>query len=306
MLEYLIKRIIQIIPVFLIVSLLIVSLTRMVPGDPVRNILGEEATEEQYRELSEKFGLDKPVLVQYANYMKGLAKGDMGRTYFRNLPVAKEIGDRYPNTFRIAVLAAVVSTVIGIVLGVTAALNRGKIFDSLIMLLSLIAVSTPIFFLCIILMVIFGVELKWLPVMGLSSWKHYVLPVTSLAAQSIATISRTMRSSMLDVLGEDYIRTAWACGIPRHVVVYKNAVRNAMIPVVTIIGFQFGSLLTGAAITETVFSINGMGSYMITSVMSRDYPVVQGTILLFAIVFVVVNLITDLCYGLFDPRISYK
>ena len=155
-------------------------------------------------------------------------------------------------------------------------------------------------------MVAFGVELKWLPVMGLSSWKHYILPVTSLACQSIATIARTMRSSMLDVLSEDYIRTAWACGIPRRVVIYKNAIRNAMIPVVTVIGFQFGSLLTGAAITETVFSINGMGSYMINGVTSRDYPVIQGTILVFATVFVVVNLITDLCYGLFDPRISYK
>lgn len=306
MLEYLIKRILQIIPVFLIVSLLIVSITRMVPGDPVRNILGEEATEEQYKELQEKFGLDKPILLQYADYMKKLAKGDMGRTYFRNLPVSKEIGDRYPNTFRIAIMAALISTVIGIILGVTAALHRGGIVDSLIMVLSLIAVSTPIFFLCIILMVVFGVELKWLPVMGLSSWKHYILPVVSLAAQSIATISRTMRSSMLDVLGEDYIRTAWVCGIPRHVVIYKNAIRNAMLPVITVIGFQFGSLLTGAAITEAVFSINGMGSYMVSGVMSRDYPVVQGTILLFALVFVVVNLITDLCYGLFDPRISYK
>ncbi|MBS5191969.1 MAG: ABC transporter permease [Lachnospiraceae bacterium] len=306
MIEYLIKRVLQIIPVLLIVSFLIVSLTRMVPGDPVRNILGEEATQEQYLELSEKFGLDKPVLVQYVNYVKGLLHGDMGRTYFRNLKVAKEVGDRYPNTFKIAIIAAALSTVIGIILGVSAALHRGKIFDSLIMIISLMAVSTPIFFLCIILMVIFGVELRWLPVMGLSTWKHYVLPVTSLAAQSIATISRTMRSSMLDVLGEDYIRTAWACGIPRHVVIYKNAIRNAMIPVVTIIGFQFGSLLTGAAITESVFSINGMGNYMVNGVMSRDYPVVQGTILIFALVFVVVNLITDLCYGLFDPRISYK
>lgn len=306
MIEYLIKRVVQIIPVLLIVSFLIVSITRLVPGDPVRNILGEEATQEQYQELSEKFGLDKPILIQYGNYVKNLMKGDMGRTYFRNLPVAKEIGDRYPNTFKIALIAAIISTIIGIVLGVTAALHRGKIFDSVIMVLSLVAVSTPIFFLCIILMVVFGVELRWLPVMGLTTWKHYIMPVASLSAQSIATISRTMRSSMLDVLGEDYIRTAWACGIPRHVVIYKNAIRNAMIPVVTIIGFQFGSMLTGAAITESVFSLNGMGSYMVYGVMSRDYPVIQGTILIFALVFVVVNLLTDLCYGLFDPRISYK
>ena len=305
MVEYIIKRMIQIIPVLLIVSFLIVSLTRMVPGDPVRNILGEEATEEQYRELSETFGLDKPILIQYGVYVKNLLKGDMGRTYFRNLPVSKEIGDRFPNTFRIAAIAAAVSAIAGAGLGVTAALCRGRAVDSLIMVLSLIAVSTPIFFLCMILMVVFGVELKWLPVMGLSSWKHHILPVASLSVQSVAAISRTMRSSMLDVLGEDYIRTAWACGIPKHVVICKNAVRNAMIPVVTVIGFQFGSLLTGAAITESVFSINGMGSYMVSGVMSRDYPVVQGTILLFALIFVVVNLVTDLCYGLFDPRISY-
>ncbi|MEG0368643.1 MAG: ABC transporter permease, partial [Hungatella sp.] len=195
MIEYIIKRIIQIVPVLLVVSFLIVSITRLVPGDPVRNILGEEATVEQYMELQEKFGLDQPILTQYVRYIKGLMKGDMGNTYFRNLPVSKEIGTRYPNTFKIAVIAAIISTIIGIALGVSAALQRGKIFDSLIMILSLIAISTPIFFLCIILMVIFGVELKWLPVMGLSSWKHYILPVTSLAAQSIATISRTMRSS---------------------------------------------------------------------------------------------------------------
>lgn len=306
MIEYIGKRMLQIIPVLLIVSFLIVCLTRLVPGDPVLLMLGEDAAPEQYAQVEAQMGLDKPIVMQYADYMEGLLHGDMGKTYFRHLPVAKEIGTRYPNTFKIAVIAAVVSSLIGISLGIYSALHRGTVIDSVIMILSLVAVSTPVFFMAILLMVAFGVELKWLPVMGLSSWKHYILPVASLAAQSVATISRTMRSSMLDVMEEDYIRTAIACGIPRPVMIFKNALRNAIVPVVTVIGVAFGQLLTGAAITESVFSINGMGSYMITGVMSRDYPVVQGTILIFALVFVAVNLVTDLCYGLFDPRISYK
>lgn len=306
MIEYIGKRMLQIIPVLLIVSFLIVCLTRLVPGDPVLLMLGEDAAPEQYAQVEAQMGLDKPIVVQYFDYMKGLLQGDMGKTYFRHLPVAKEIGTRYPNTFKIAVIAAIVSSLIGVSLGIYSALHRGTVIDSVIMILSLVAVSTPVFFMAILLMVAFGVELKWLPVMGLSSWKHYILPVASLAAQSVATISRTMRSSMLDVMEEDYIRTAIACGIPRPVMIFKNALRNAIVPVVTVIGVAFGQLLTGAAITESVFSINGMGSYMITGVMSRDYPVVQGTILIFALVFVAVNLITDLCYGLFDPRISYK
>lgn len=305
MIQYIFKRLLQIIPVLLIVSFLVVSMTRLVPGDPVRNILGDEANPEQYEELQEKFGLDKSIIEQYISYVKGLLKGDMGTTYFRNLPVSQEIGIRYANTFKIALLASIISSIIGIVLGVSSALQRGKIYDSLIMILSLAAISTPIFFLCIILITVFGVQFKVLPVVGLASWKHYILPVTSLALHSIAVIARTMRSSMLDVLGEDYIRTAWACGIPRHVVIYKNAIRNAMIPVISAIGIQFGTLLTGAVITETVFSINGMGSYMVAAVLNRDYPVVQGTIIIFALAFVVVNLITDLSYGLFDPRISH-
>lgn len=306
MIEYIGKRMLQIIPVLLIVSFLIVCLTRLVPGDPVLLMLGEDAAPEQYAQVEAQMGLDKPVIKQYIDYMESLLSGDMGKTYFRHLPVAKEIGTRYPNTFKIAVIAAIVSSLIGIALGIYSALHRGTMVDSIIMILSLVAVSTPVFFMAILLMVAFGVELKWLPVMGLSSWKHYILPVASLAAQSVATISRTMRSSMLDVMEEDYIRTAIACGIPRPVMIFKNALRNAIVPVVTVIGVAFGQLLTGAAITESVFSINGMGSYMISGVMSRDYPVVQGTILIFALVFVAVNLITDLCYGLFDPRISYK
>ena len=306
MLEYLLKRLLQVIPVLLIVTLLIVCLTRMVPGDPIRLLLGEEATPEQYEELQKEFGLDKPVLVQYFNYMKNLFKGDMGTSFFKHLKVTDDIGNRYPYTIKLAIFSALVFTVIGVIFGVVAALNRGKFWDSLIVIISLIALSMPIFFLAIILMYIFGVNLKVLPIVGLSSWKHYILPVASLATQSVATITRSTRSAMLDVLGEDYIRTAKACGIPKRTVIYKNAIRNAMIPVITTIGIQFGGLLTGAVITETVFSINGMGTYMVNGVLMRDYPVVQGSILMFAIVFVVVNLITDISYGLFDPRISYK
>lgn len=306
MLEYLVKRILQVIPVLLIVTLLIVCLTRLVPGDPVRLLLGDEASVEQYDELRAEFGLDKPILQQYVDYMKGLLQGEMGTSYFKHLKVATDIGNRYPNTIKLAVLSCLLATVVGVVFGVVAALNRGKFVDSLIVTASLVALSMPIFFLAIILMVVFGVNLKWLPIVGLSTWKHYILPVVSLATQSVAVITRTTRSAMLDVLGEDYIRTARACGIPKRTLIFKNAIRNAMIPVITTIGVQFGTLLTGAVITETVFSINGMGTYMVSGVLMRDYPVIQGTILMFAIVFVLVNLVTDLSYGLFDPRVSYK
>lgn len=306
MLGYIIKRILQVIPVLLVVTFLIVCMTRLVPGDPVRTLLGDEALPEQYEELRETFGLNKPVVQQYTDYIKNLFKGDMGDSYFRHRGIKEEIGVRFPNTFKIAVYSIIVSATLGIFFGVTAALHRGKFWDSVIMILSLIALSTPIFFLAIVLMVVFGVQLKWLPVTGLTTAKHFILPVASLAAQSVATIARTMRSSMLDVLSEDYIRTARAAGIPRHVILYKNAIRNALIPVITVIGIQFGQLLTGAVITETVFSINGLGKYLVDGVSMRDYPVVQGSILLFALIFVVVNLITDLCYGLFDPRISYS
>ena len=306
MLEYLIKRILQVIPILLIVSLLIVCLTRLVPGDPVRLMLGEEATVEQYDMLRAEYGLDKSIPGQYVDYMKKLFQGDMGRSYFKHLEVTQDIGNRYPNTFKLAFLAALLATVVGIVFGVVSALNRGNFIDSILIILSLIMLSLPIFFLSIILMVIFGVTLKILPIVGLSSWKHYIMPVVALAGQSIATITRSTRSAMLDVLNEDYIRTGRACGIPNRVLIYKNAMRNAMIPVITTIGIQFGGLMTGAVITETVFSINGMGTYMVDGVLMRDYPVVQGAILMFAIVFVVVNLITDLTYGLIDPRVSYK
>ena len=306
MLEYIAKRLLQVIPVLLIVSVLVVCLTRLVPGDPIKNLLGEEVTKEQYDELAHKWGLDEPVPVQYVNYIKGLLQGDLGRTIYKNHSVSEELNVRFPKTFKVAVWSVLVSAVIGILFGVISALNRGKFWDSFIMVLSLIALSTPIFFLAIVLMVVFGVELKWLPIMGLSSWKHYILPVLSLAFQSIATITRTMRSTMLDVLNEDYIRTAYAMGIPRRVVIFKNAIRNAIIPVITVIGLQFGGLLTGAVITESVFSISGMGSFMIEGVTLRDYPIIQGTVIIFALIFVVVNLLTDLLYGLFDPRVSYK
>lgn len=308
MLNYIGKRLLQVIPVLLVVTLLIVCMTRFVPGDPVRSLLGDEGNPEQYAELRESFGLDKPILVQFFDYIKGAVKGDLGTSFFRHRPIHEEINSRLPSTFKIAIIATVTSAAIGIFFGVAAALHRGKFLDSLIMVFSLVALSTPIFFLAIILMVIFGIKLPWLPVMsmGLTSWKAYVLPVVSLATQSVATVARTMRSSMLDVLGEDYIRTAKAAGIPRHIVIYNNGLRNALIPVITVVGVQFGQLLTGAVITEQVFSINGLGRYLVDNVMQRDYPAIQGSVLLFALIFVIVNLLTDLCYGLADPRVSFE
>lgn len=308
MLEYFIKRFIQIIPVLFLVTLLIVSIVRITPGDPVRTILGEEAGEGQYEELQKELGLDKSILSQYGSYLKGLSQGNMGRSYFLHRPVTEDLGNRYVYTFRLALATVLVSAIFGIIFGVIAALNRGKMIDSIIVTLSLVGLSIPIFFTGMILIIIFGVKLRWLPIVGLTSWKYYILPVISLGTQSIAVITRTTRSAMLEVLCEDYVRTAKAFGLSKRTIIYNNALRNAMIPVITTIGVQFGGLLTGAVVTEKVFSINGIGSYMVNGVLMRDYPVIQGTILMFAIAFVFINLFTDLSYVLFDPRVrrSYK
>lgn len=305
MLNYSIKRILSVIPVLLIVSFVVFMIVRLVPGDPVKNMLGMNATEEQILLTKAELGLDQPLLKQYITYMKGLLHGDLGKSILNKQSVASLMGARFPTTIKIAVFSTIFSITVGMILGIMAALNHSKVVDSIIMVVSLLAVSTPVFFLGLLMMLVFSVWLKVLPSVGLTTPLHYILPVVTLGMQSVGIVARTTRSAMLDVLGEDYVRTAKAAGVPHGTLVYKNAMKNALIPVITIAGLRFGNLLTGAALTETVFAIQGIGTLLVNSVSQRDYPLIQGCILMFAVVFVFVNLITDLCYAVVDPRVSY-
>lgn len=305
MLGYTIRRILQIIPVLFVISLVVFLMLHMIPGDPVKNMLGINATEEAVEAMRTKLGLDQPLHIQYMNFMKGVLKGDLGTSIHTRKPVMKEILDKYPYTLKLAIGGTVVATVFGIIFGIIAAVNHNKFMDNFIMVLSLLSVSTPSFFLSLILMLIFSLYLGWLPSVGVKSWAHYVLPVITLGAQSVGIMARTTRSAMLEVLNQDYIRTSRSRGVPERVIIYSHAFKNALIPIVTVIGLRFGGLLAGSALVETVFAIPGIGRLMVDGVLKRDYPVVQGTILVISATFVIMNLLTDLLYAVVDPRVKY-
>ncbi len=306
MLIYVTKRILQIIPVVLIISLLVFLMIHLMPGDPVEDMLGIKVSQEIIEAVREELGLNDPLHIQFFNYIKGLLKGDLGTSLHTKKPVLEEIKARYPYTLKLAIGATLVSAGVGIILGVLAAIKHNKFLDNFIMVISMLAVSTPAFFLALVLILIFSLRLGWLPSIGLKSASHYVLPIITLGAPSIGVVARTTRSAMLDVLGQDYIRTSRSRGISENVIIFSHALKNALIPVVTVIGLRFGGLLAGATLTETVFSIPGMGRFLVEGVLKRDYPVIQSTILLLALTFVIVNMVVDILYGLIDPRIRYE
>lgn len=305
MLAYAIKRILQIIPVLLVISFLVFFMVHLMPGDPVQTMLGPEATPEQVEIYREALGLNDPLYVQYFDYMKGLFQGDMGISFYTNNPVSQEITERYPNTLRIAILATILASVVGVSIGIAAAVKHNQFTDNLLMVLSMVAVSMPSFFFALLLMLVFSQQLNILPSLGLSSWRHYILPTLTLGLNAVGLISRTTRSAMLDVLGQDYIRTSKSRGIKKSKITFSHALKNALIPVVTVIGLRFGTLLAGATLTETVFSIPGMGRFLVTSVLNRDYPSIQGCILVLAATYVIINTVVDLLYGFIDPRVKY-
>ncbi len=330
---YIIKRLLMLIPVLLGVSILSFSLIHLAPGDPAITIAGEHASIQTINAIREKYGLDKPITTQYWIWLKQVLKGDLGRSIVSNESVTKEIADRFPNTFELTMFSMFFAIIIGCIAGIISASRQYSILDYSFMGLALFGVSMPVFWLGIMLMMIFGVFLKWLPISGrismmisfqqitgfylldslltgnfeafISSLRHLILPSIALATIPMATIARITRSSMLEVLRQDFIRTERAKGLSERMVIYKHAVRNAMIPVVTVIGLNFGLLLSGAILTETVFSWPGIGRYIVNAVNMRDYPAVQGCILFFAFMFVIVNLITDIVYVYIDPRIHY-
>lgn len=294
------------IPVLVGVATMVFALIHMIPGDPAQSMLGESAAPADVDALRQKLGLDRPLAMQYGSFLAGLVKGDLGTSLRTGAPVTSQIAERMPATFELAVAAMIVAMVVAIPLGVIAAVWRGTAVDHSAMALALAGISIPSFWLGPLLALIFGVELGWLPVSGRGGLDHLVLPAISLGGALAAILARMTRATLLEELREMYVRAARARGVSRVRAVLAHALRNSLIPIVTIAGLQFGAVLTGAVITETIFSWPGIGRLLIQSIGFRDYPMVQGCILLIAVTYVGVNLLTDVLYGVLDPRIRFE
>lgn len=305
MYRYIIRRLLMMLPVLLGISFVIFTMMYFTPGDPARMLLGERAEESVVEELREEMGLNEPFLVRYGTYIKGIVtEGDFGISYSTKRPVLEEILDRFPTTLLLATLSITLALLIGIVAGVIAATKQYSIFDNLATGLSLLGVSMPTFWQGLMLIIVFAVWLRWLPASGFSGPRYWILPVLAIGPSTASTIMRMTRSSMLEVLRQDYIRTARAKGQTERVVIVKHALKNALIPIITVAGLSFGGLLGGAVMAETIFSIPGLGKMMVDAINARNYPVVQGGVLFVAIVVSLVNLAVDLLYAFIDPRIK--
>jgi len=302
---YIAKRLLHTVFVMLAVSVVIFLLLRVVPGDPAQMLLGEMANEERIAETRHSLGLDRPLPIQYAIFMGGLLRGDLGTSIARNTPVLPLVLSKVPATLQLALAAFGIGVVSAIPLGVISAYYRESRFDYAASFVALLGQSVPVFWSGAMLVLLFAVNLHLLPTSGSGTWQHLVLPATALGAYVMALTMRLVRSGMLDALGEDYIRTARAKGLAERRVVMRHGVMNMLIPVVTVLGLQLGALLGGAVVTETVFSWPGLGSLAIEAISSRDYPVVQAVVLVVSFVYVFLNLGVDVLYALLDPRIRY-
>jgi ABC-type dipeptide/oligopeptide/nickel transport system permease component len=304
MLGFLIKRLGALIPVLLGVSIVVFLMLRLVPGDPARVIAGQEASREDVETVRKSFGLDQPLPVQYGRFLVRALTGDFGTSYRTQRPVLEEISSRYGYTLALGFSAIFIAVLLGVLFGVVAAVWKHTWIDNTVLLVSLLGVSAPNFFLGLLFMLFFSVYLGAFPLAGADTLSHLVLPALTLGLPSAAVIARITRSSLIEVLGNDYVRTARAKGVPEVSVVGHHALRNTLIPVVTVIGLQMGYLLGGAVVVETVFAWPGIGRLTVQAIAARDFPVVQATVLILAVTFVIVNLLTDIAYGLLDPRIS--
>ena len=306
---YIIKRLFMVIPILLGVATIVFTLMFVVPGDPARLLMGQHGDERVLESIRHEMGLDKPVYIQYVRFIGKLLKGDFGRSYRQKRPVALIIRERFPATAKLAIASMIIAIIIGIAAGIIAALHRNKVWDWIVMVLSLTGISMPVFWLGMMLILLFASGLGWLPVGGYGKsgdLRHLFLPALSLSTISIGYISRMMRSSMLEVIGKDYIRTARAKGLSEKAVILHHALRNAFIPVITVIGINFASLLGGAVATETVFAWPGLGRATVDAIRVRDLPVVEGCVLFLAFIFVLANLLVDLSYAWLDPRIRLE
>lgn len=306
MYKYVLKRLLMLIPVILGVSFLVFFIMSLAPGDPARTILGETAPIESVMALREELGLNDPVIVRYVNYMADLLHGDLGESYKTGQPVISEILSRFPATLTLAFWGMLFAVVLSIPIGIISATKQYSIMDRVSMVFALLGVATPNFWLGLMLIIGFSLNLKWFPSGGNDGWRSLVLPVITLGTGCMASITRITRSSMLEVIRQDYIRTAKAKGVNKKAVIYKHALKNALIPVVTVVGLQFGSLLGGAVLTESVFSWPGVGTFLVNSIKAQDTPAVLGCVIVFCICFSIVNLVVDILYAYIDPRIKSK
>ena len=309
MLTYILRRLLELVPVLLMVSLIIFLTMHLLPSDPAQLMLagaeGGAATPERVEALRESMGLNDPLYTQYFNFVSGALRGDLGDSIRLRSPVNRIVLERFPFTLRLSLAGMVFALLIGLTLGTLAAIWRDTWLDTLSMAISFVGVSMPIFWLGLLLILVFSIRLQWFPTSGAESWQSLVLPAFTLGFVSAALISRLTRSSLLEVLQEDYVRTARSKGVREWVVLMRHAAKNALIPVVTILGLQFGGMLAGAVVTETVFSRPGLGRLVVDAILWKDYPLVQGTVLFIAVIYVLVNLIVDVSYAWLDPRIHY-
>jgi peptide/nickel transport system permease protein len=313
MLNYIIRRLFQAIPVLFVSAVIVFVLMRLTPGDPVRTILGESATEEQYLALRHEMGLDQPLPIQFLGWLANIARGDLGASYINKIPVRDLIAQRAAATAQLAGAGLLLTVLIALPLGILSALTAGKRLDNLLSAVTSLGISVPNFWIGILAILFFAVTLGWLPPGGYASldsspdaFKFLVLPAMTICINSTAVLTRFVRVSMLDVLHEHYIRTAHAKGLPVPTVVIKHAFLNALIPVITILGIQVGRMFGGSVIVESVFAWPGIGRLLVTAINTRDYPIVQAVLLIMAFFFTLVNLATDLLYGVVDPRVRLE
>jgi peptide/nickel transport system permease protein len=315
---FIIRRLIQSLIVLVLVSIIVFLALRLLPGDPIRLIVtsseAQSYTEEQIAQLRHQFGLDRPLPVQYVSWVGGLFRGDMGVSIFTRTPVKDEIFRRLPITFHLGVITFIIGLIIGIPVGIISAIRRGKWLDQFVITMSNLGITIPTFWLGLLLMYFFGLYLKWLPIMGYTSpfedwWlstRQLIMPVFCLCVFPIASMARQTRSSMLEVMRQDYIRTAWAKGLKERVIIIRHALKNGLIPIITVAGMGIPMIVGGTVVIETVFNIPGMGRLAVASVQNQDYPYVQGIILIISTAVVMANLIVDVTYGWADPRIRFN
>ena len=307
MLKYLQTRLLLAVPTVVLTSAIVFMMLFLIPGDPASIYIGEQtATPQRLAEIRHVMGLDRPLYVQYADFAWKALHGDLGRSLQTNRPVTAEVATRFPNTLALALAAMALAAALGFGLGLVSALKRNSVFDTLSMVVALFGVSVPVFWLALLLIMLFAVRLEWLPATSQSGLRDLVLPSVSLALLSAATLARLVRSSVLEVLRLDYLTTARAKGLRGVAVVFRHALPNAVIPVITAMGLQFGSLLSGAVITETVFARPGLGKLVVDSIQSKDLPTVQGVVLVLALIYIAMNLFVDVSYAFIDPRIRFE
>lgn len=306
MVSFLARRLLLAIPTLAGVLVVVFALLYVAPGDPVLEMVGERADSATIARLRQELRLDDPLPTQFAHYALGVLRGDLGRSYITNRPIVSDIRERFPKTLQLAAAAMLLAAVLGISIGVISAARPNGWFDRISLGLAYLGISFPVYWVGLIMILVVAVFLRWLPPSGYGGIEYLILPALALGSRSIAFLARITRSAMLDVLGSDYVRTARAKGLRESVVIGRHALRNALIPVITVLGLDFGYYLTGSILTETIFSWPGLGRYVVNAIGRRDLPAIQGTVLFLSVVFVLVNLITDLVYAAADPRVGYE